>query len=316
MINESCSDNLDKVKKIPILGIIYILLITYMGLIYFYHQSIQIYGQQTYHVDLKNYHLFFSDIQWIRKSNQNLSQAQNNVQTEQVKSDAQDLLVSQSPLSDSNHLKKIILNKNAKVFFAGDSLMQGIAPYVKKSLFKQYKIESINLSKQNTGLTYANAFDWPKKIEEVLTKEPLVKLLVVFLGPNDPWSLQTEKDNRYVRFKSSRWEKNYRNRIQAILNSAKQHQVQVLWLAAPCMKKTKLNSDIIYLNSLYQSETEKSTQHFLMTNEFLGCSYDQFSDFVEADKTKIKVRIDDGIHFTVAGQRILANAIMDNLIIN
>lgn len=59
-----------------------------------------------------------------------------------------------------------------KVFFAGDSLMQGVAPFVQKSLKQQYGIESANLSKQSTGLSYPSFFDWPKTIEETLKKHP------------------------------------------------------------------------------------------------------------------------------------------------
>lgn len=205
----------------------------------------------------------------------------------------------------------ISLTENDKVFFAGDSLMQGVAPYVKKMLFKQYKIESINLSKQSTGLAYPSAFDWPKTINDNFVADPSIKLLVVFLGPNDPWDFPVKGYVKYARFKSELWEEQYRLRIAAILNSAREHNVQVLWLAAPCMRKVKLNDGMIYLNSLYKSELEKAHQHFLTTNNLLGCTYEKFSNFVESDKEKIKVRVDDGIHFTPKGQKILANAIME-----
>lgn len=208
----------------------------------------------------------------------------------------------------------IVLTENDKVFFAGDSLMQGVAPYVKKMLFKQYKIESIDLSKQSTGLAYPKAFNWPKTISDNLITDPSIKLLVVFLGPNDPWDFPVKGYPKYVKFKSPIWEEEYRLRIAAILNSAYEHDVQVLWLAAPCMRKPKLNEGMVYLNMLYQSEIEKVQQHFLTTNQLLGCTYENFTSFVESDKGKIKVRVDDGVHFTTTGQKILATAIMEKII--
>ena len=208
----------------------------------------------------------------------------------------------------------IVLTENDKVFFAGDSLMQGVAPYVKKMLFKQYKIESIDLSKQSTGLAYPKAFNWPKTISDNLITDPSIKLLVVFLGPNDPWDFPLKGYPKYVKFKSPIWEEEYRLRIAAILNSAYEHDVQVLWLAAPCMRKPKLNEGMVYLNMLYQSEIEKVQQHFLTTNQLLGCTYENFTSFVESDKGKIKVRVDDGVHFTTTGQKILATAIMEKII--
>ena len=208
----------------------------------------------------------------------------------------------------------IVLNQNDKVFFAGDSLMQGVAPYVKKMLFKQYRIESIDLSKRSTGLSYPKAFDWPKTINDKLSEDPSIKLLVVFLGANDPWDFPVKGYATNVRFKSKLWEKHYRLRIASILEHVQKHRVQVLWLAPPCMRKKKLNDGMVYLNKLYQSELEKTQQHFLTTNELLGCSYEKFNSFVEKNKEKIRVRVDDGVHFTPSGQKILAKAIMEKII--
>lgn len=207
----------------------------------------------------------------------------------------------------------IVLTSNDKVFFAGDSLMQGVAPYVKKMLFKQYKIESIDLSKQSTGLAYPKAFNWPKAIEDNLAADSSIRLLVVFLGANDPWDFPVEGYTQYARFKSELWEAQYRLRIESVLNSATAHNVNVLWLAAPCMRKQKLNDGMVYLNGLYQSELIKVQQHFLTTNKLLGCTYEKFNSFIETDNEKIKVRIDDGIHFTPTGQKILAKAIMGQI---
>ncbi len=208
----------------------------------------------------------------------------------------------------------IVLTENDKVFFAGDSLMQGVAPYVKKMLFKQYKIESIDLSKQSTGLAYPNAFDWPKTISDTLADDPTIKLLVVFLGPNDPWDFPVKGYAKYAKFKSELWEEQYRLRIANILSNAREHHIQVLWLAAPCMRKPKLNDGMVYLNTLYKSEIDKTQQHFLTTNELLGCTYEKFNSFIETNNEKIKVRVDDGVHFTPTGQKILAKAIMEKII--
>ena len=218
-------------------------------------------------------------------------------------------------ISKYDDLSPITLNQKDRVLFAGDSLMQGVAPYVKKMLFKQYKIESINLSKQSTGLAYPKALNWPKTINDSLVANPSIKLLVIFLGPNDPWDFAVKGYVKYAKFKSELWEEQYRLRIVSILEIAKQNHVHVLWLAPPCMRKPKLNDGMIYLTQLYKSEVEKAQQHFLETNELLGCDYHEFRSFIETEKQKVKVRVDDGIHFTPTGQKILAEAIMKQITI-
>lgn len=234
--------------------------------------------------------------------------------TEQIDTEAKDEAPKIQNIPLIHEPLPIVLTQNDKVLFVGDSLMQGVAPYVKKMLFKQYKIESVNLSKQSTGLAYPKAFNWPKTINDNLIADPSIKLLVVFLGPNDPWDFPVKGYAKYVKFKSELWEEQYRLRIATILNSASEHNVQVLWLAAPCMRKPQLNLGMVYLNTLYQSEVEKRQQHFLTTNQLLGCTYETFNSFIESNKDKIKVRVDDGIHFTPIGQKILAKAIMDKII--
>ncbi|OTP88738.1 hypothetical protein B5S42_07175 [Gilliamella apicola] len=253
-----------------------------------------------------------------RKVNQKVPQSSTEVKTSETQVTPIDRNDQPEVLPDDVSLVAepipIVLTQNDKVFFAGDSLMQGVAPYVKKMLFKQYKIESIDLSKRSTGLSYPKAFDWPKTINDKLSEDPSIKLLVVFLGANDPWDFPVKGYATNARFKSKLWEKQYRLRIASILEHVQKHSIQVLWLAPPCMRKQKLNDGMVYLNKLYQSELEKTQQHFLTTNELLGCSYEKFNSYIETNKEKIKVRVDDGVHFTPSGQRILAKAIMEKII--
>ena len=109
---------------------------------------------------------------------------------------------------DTHHLPiapptNIVLGQGDKVFFAGDSMMQGVAPFVERSLKKQYGIQSVNLSKQSTGLSYPKFFDWPNTIEQTLKQQTDIRLLVVFLGPNDPWDFP--KGKKYLKFASPEW---------------------------------------------------------------------------------------------------------------
>ena len=345
---------LDKQDTLSAKKIFFLLFITGIALIAIYHRSILIYWQQTYHSDLFNSGGVTQDFikedsdeaidEILLGSQATIIDHDDNVEDTNIHLIKDILIIPQPDIVKKNQTNKpennqaslltdlgtpkipkhdipliheplpIVLTENDKVFFAGDSLMQGVAPYVKKMLFKQYKIESIDLSKQSTGLAYPKAFNWPKTISDNLITDPSIKLLVVFLGPNDPWDFPVKGYPKYVKFKSPIWEEEYRLRIAAILNSAYEHDVQVLWLAAPCMRKPKLNDGMVYLNMLYQSEIEKVQQHFLTTNQLLGCTYENFTSFVESDKGKIKVRVDDGVHFTSTGQKILATAIMEKII--
>ncbi len=210
--------------------------------------------------------------------------------------------------------QSLTLSRGQMVFFAGDSLMQGVAPHVRHTLRKKYGIKSIDLSKQSTGLSYASFFDWHKTIKNTLDKHKNIAVLVVFLGPNDPWDMPNPQGGKYLSFQSTQWEKIYRDKIRQIIQSAKQHNVQVLWLGVPDMRKKKLNSGVRYLNTLYRSEVEKAGAMYLPTQFLLAGKMAGYSKHVSTEMGKtVAVRTNDGIHFTRAGQQRIARRILSRI---
>lgn len=201
------------------------------------------------------------------------------------------------------------LEKGDQVLFAGDSMMQGVAPHVKNMLLKHYNIDSINLSKQSTGLAYPRFFNWPQTISNALNDNPKIKVLVVFLGPNDPWDMPPDTGYKYVKFKSEIWEQVYRSRINDILTTARQHNVDVIWVGPPNMRKSTLSEGMRFLRSLYQSEVENSGEIYFSVNDVFKYKDLTYSDYFGDDSSKIKLRSGDGIHFSPKGQQAIAEKV-------
>ena len=57
-----------------------------------------------------------------------------------------------------------------RIFFAGDSMMVGVAPHLAARLRREYGLSSLDLSRQSTGLAYPGSFNWPATIEQTLEK--------------------------------------------------------------------------------------------------------------------------------------------------
>ncbi len=206
---------------------------------------------------------------------------------------------------------RILIDKGEKVFFVGDSLMQGVAPHVMRILLKKHNIESINLSKQSTGLAYPKFFNWPQVAEDTFEKNANIKLMVVFMGANDPWDFPINKGGRFVKFASPEWEGVYRVRIQRLINVATSHGAEVLWIGPPNMSDKKLNAGVIKLNKIYQSQVTIAKQHYITANDVLGMKDDNFVKFMNIpNKGNVTLRTDDGIHFTTIGQKRIADKIM------
>ncbi|PTU66643.1 DUF459 domain-containing protein [Chromobacterium sp. Panama] len=207
---------------------------------------------------------------------------------------------------------RILLRPGQKVLLAGDSMMQGVAPHLLRPLFKLHQIKALDLSKQSTGLTYPDFFNWPDTIERQLAANPDTGLVVVFLGANDTWDMVG--GSRYIRFASEEWEQRYRERIRAILASARKHGTQLLWLGAPNMGKDKLNRGVQYINGVFREEVEGAGQRYLSTREALGSEDETFTKFMTLpDQGEVAVRTADGIHFTRQGQVLLARRVLAEL---
>ncbi|PWB34346.1 DUF459 domain-containing protein [Pseudomonas sp. SDI] len=205
----------------------------------------------------------------------------------------------------------VSLAEGDAVFMVGDSLMQGVAPHLANTLRKRYRISSVNLSKQSTGLAYPGFFNWPQTVANTLKSQPNIRLMVVFLGPNDPWDMPQGKGKPFLRFKSPEWETLYRQRIDSILEQARNHGVQVIWVGPPNMQQARLSSAMAYLSGLYQSQTQLYGGHYVSANAVLGYKADEFSYTLQDSRGKrVKTRFDDGVHFTITGQKLIAEQVL------
>lgn len=189
----------------------------------------------------------------------------------------------------------------------GDSMMQGVAPYLLRT-FKKVKIQGINLSKHSTGLTYKHYFNWELATRDALEKNPQISLIVVLLGANDPWSMK-----KGIAFKSPLWEEIYTQRIDEILQVAREYGVRVAWYEVPSVREKSLNDKIMYLNSLYEESVKQSGEYFLQSNGIVTQG-GKYSAFIKNAKGKsVQVRADDGVHFTTRGYQIMANILLNSL---
>ncbi|EAI9614696.1 DUF459 domain-containing protein [Campylobacter coli] len=207
---------------------------------------------------------------------------------------------------------KLEVHKGDEFLFIGDSLMQGVAIALNRDLI-DLGLKANDLSKQNTGLSYKSYFDWAKATKEAFAKNPNIKYLVVLVGANDPWDIK--KGGVYHRFGSDSWIDIYTYRVNEIINIAKQHQAKILWFEVPPVKKDELNEKIQILNKIYSEEILKNKQIFINTKLFFSVN-DEFSTYIKNENNKsVKMRTDDGIHFTSNGAKEMSKLLLEHITI-
>lgn len=204
----------------------------------------------------------------------------------------------------------IRLAAGERILLVGDSLMQGLAPHLITGLKRKYKVESMDLSKHSTGLTYPAFFDWPATVEDAFELEHYA-VVVVFLGANDPWDMTIHGD--YIRFGSERWAAVYRERVARIINTAAEHSARLIWLGVPPLGRDDLLGKAPTLNAIYAEEASKMPlfARFVATDPTLTADGSSFTKFLDLpERGSVMVRTDDGVHFTTQGHRLLADLML------
>ncbi len=204
----------------------------------------------------------------------------------------------------------IRLRPRDKVLFVGDSMMQGIAPLLQRALLREYGIRSVNLSRHSTGLSNAAYFNWPLAVENALRQHANARLLVVFLGANDPWDFFEGQGRR--RFGTPEWDAAYAARALRMARAAHNAGVAVIWIGLPRMRAAEYDRRIRHLDAVLAQNLAGAVL-WLPTDALLDGGTSAYADSIQLDGRLARVRHSDGIHLALNGQKLLAARVREHI---
>ena len=202
---------------------------------------------------------------------------------------------------------KILLEAGDHVLFIGDSMMQSFAPHMQKWLKNEHHINSNNLGRHSTGLSNQQYYDWPLEAEKRIAATPQLKLVVVMMGANDPWNIETTS-KRVLNFKSPEWAAEYGARALRIVAAAKRQDAEVIWIGLPHMRLAKYNPKIRFLDDTLAQHLAGQVI-YIRSHELLDGGSGKYRDSIEKDGKLIRVRHKDGIHLNAAGELLILEEI-------
>ncbi|WP_257457231.1 SGNH/GDSL hydrolase family protein [Archangium lipolyticum] len=198
------------------------------------------------------------------------------------------------------------------VLLLGDSLIvTSFGEYLESSLNAQPGIRAVRRAKSSTGLARPDFFDWMKVgREEIERHEPDV--VVVIMGGNDGQDLTDDKGKGRVHWGKPAWESAYRQRVGAFLDILAAPGRKILWVALPVtgLKNFERKLEVIR-RVLHEAVSSREDAVHLDTKLF-------FTDAkggllreaqVEGFRKPMRLKMDDGVHFTVAGGRYFASKV-------
>lgn len=199
-----------------------------------------------------------------------------------------------------------------RILMAGDSMMQGIAPLFMRDIMRLHPDWQVqDLSRQSTGLTLRQHFDWPVRMVDEMDAQNLT-LVVIFLGPNDPWDMLA--DGRRHVFPSPGWALNYALRVDEVLSAAVQRQVRVIWVGLPVMKEGRIRDGAVLQNHIFHERAAQWGTDYLATEPLIGTLSTPYQKFkLKEDGQRVNLRADDGIHLAPSGLRMINQALLDHI---
>ncbi|WP_208719289.1 SGNH/GDSL hydrolase family protein [Corallococcus sicarius] len=198
------------------------------------------------------------------------------------------------------------------VLLLGDSLIAtGFGEYLQTQLSAHPRIRCERRAKSSTGLSRPDFFDWLEVgQQEVQQHQPDV--VVVILGGNDGQALHTKVGRPTVAWGKPDWQDGYRQRLNDFMTAIAAPGRKIIWLELPATGRHRFEQKLALIRGLQREViTGREDALHLDTRPFFtdsrGRALQQAR--VEGFRKPMRLRMTDGIHFTVAGGRYFANKV-------
>jgi len=206
-----------------------------------------------------------------------------------------------------------LLDRIMNVVILGDSLGDGLWAGLYRELKGDPRFNITKRSKVSTGFVRRDYFDWNAEVEKVLAEEQ-VDIAVIMIGTNDRQVLVDDQGHRH-RLRAPGWEAAYKERIDQFTRSLKDRGVLVYWVGLPVMRSPRFGGDMRYFNKIYEERAAANGVPFIPTwNDLANASGAYQAYGPDTNGRRRLLRADDGIHFTLAGYRVLASVVADDLV--
>lgn len=198
------------------------------------------------------------------------------------------------------------------VLLLGDSLLvTSFGEYLEHLLNEHPETRAVRRAKSSTGLARPDFFDWMAVgREEVERHQPAV--VVVIMGGNDGQGLTDAEGRAQAQWGRPEWASAYRQRVESFLDVIAAPGRKVLWVELPLTRLPGFERKLgVIRRILRDTVSAREDAIHLDTNPF-------FTDAkggvlrearVEGFRKPMRLRMNDGVHFTVAGGRYFATRV-------
>ncbi len=198
------------------------------------------------------------------------------------------------------------------VLLLGDSLIvTSFGEHLETLLNEQPGVRAVRRAKSSTGLARPDFFDWMAVgREEVERHRPDV--VVVIMGGNDGQGLTDGKGKAQVQWGAAGWTSAYRRRVEDFLSVIAAPGRKILWVALPTTGLKNFERKLGVIRPILREavEAREDALHLDTKPFFLDAKGNVLREArVDGFRKPMRLKMDDGVHFTLAGGRYFATRV-------
>ncbi len=196
--------------------------------------------------------------------------------------------------------------ENFFVAVIGDTLAQRLAAGLDEALESTPQIGVLHKGKEDSGLVRDDFYDWGKAAREIAAQTPPPNVALLMVGSNDRQPLMDGAQS--VEPLTPRWRELYAARVEAVASAFKEKNIPFIIVGLPVMKSERFSADMAQMNGVYRDVAAKTGAIYVDIWDKFADEHGQYSAFgPDMNGEIVKLRAQDGVHFTDSGARKLAH---------
>jgi hypothetical protein len=215
---------------------------------------------------------------------------------------------------------RAIADGKIKVAFVGDSsadgLWGGFTRIVTRDPCLNANFAALRLGKNGTGLTRPDKHDWVADVARIAAKDK-PDLYVMSLGLNDRQSVVI--GGHVTALDSPEYPNVYGGRVAEMIKNAASSGAGIIWVGLAAMREAPANADALAKNKVFVAAVEAagSGVQYVDRRKFDVVGGETFNSYgPDKSGAMIQIRAADGVHFTPAGEDIVAAELLPKILGN
>jgi uncharacterized protein len=148
-------------------------------------------------------------------------------------------------------------------------------------------------------------YDWAKAAHDLVSGTQKIDVAVMMIGSNDRQPIIEGGDSAETL--SARWRELYAARVEGLIQAFKEKNIPLVWVGLPVMKGEKFSADMAQINEIYRAKAAAAGIGFIDLWDKFADDRGQYSAYgPDINGQSVKLRSDDGVHFSGSGARKLA----------